>query len=297
MKIVDCFMYFDEDLLLELRLKELDKYISKFVIVESKFTHSGIKRKLQFDINKYKKYENKIEYIILNEEPLNLQIVQEDDDYNTKNSKYILNAAARENLQRNTIKEGLINNDPEDWILISDLDEIPNMENVNFKQINNKFLFFEQKNYYYKFNLFLEGIKWVGSKACKLKDLKSPQWLRNIKDKNYSKWRIDTFFSQNKSNDIYFVKNGGWHFSYLKKPEDIEIKLKSYLHHREYDLNPLGINMIKKYINEKIAIYDLKTDMRNNKFTGKQKLKVQSIDNLPIEIRNNLKYYKSWLEE
>ena len=101
MKIVDCFMYFDEDLLLELRLKELDKYISKFVIVESKFTHSGIKRKLQFDINKYKKYENKIEYIILNEEPLNLQIVQEDDDYNTKNSKYILNAAARENLQRN----------------------------------------------------------------------------------------------------------------------------------------------------------------------------------------------------
>ena len=104
---------------------------------------------------------------------------------------------------------------------------------------------------YYKFNLMLENYPWKGSRACKNKNLKSPQWLRNIKDRSYPWWRLDVYFSNNKYTKVKIVENGGWHFSYIKSPEDIEKKLQSYLHHREYDLNPMNIEKIKKMINEK----------------------------------------------
>ena len=58
MKIFDCFMYFDEDLLLDLRLNILDKFVDKFVIVESNLTHTGKLKEFKFDINKFKKFEN-----------------------------------------------------------------------------------------------------------------------------------------------------------------------------------------------------------------------------------------------
>ena len=59
MKIFDCFMYFDEDLVLDLRLNYLSKFVDNFVIVESKFNHKGEKRDLKFNINKYKEFKNK----------------------------------------------------------------------------------------------------------------------------------------------------------------------------------------------------------------------------------------------
>ena len=64
MKIYDCFMYYDEDLVLDLRFNILNKYVDQFIIVESKFTHSGAKRQLLFDIKKYSKFKTKINYIV-----------------------------------------------------------------------------------------------------------------------------------------------------------------------------------------------------------------------------------------
>ena len=69
MKIFDCFMYYDEDLILDLRLNLLDSYVDEFVIVESSYTHSGEPRKLLFDINNYPKFRNRINYIILKDLP------------------------------------------------------------------------------------------------------------------------------------------------------------------------------------------------------------------------------------
>ena len=51
-----------------------------------------------------------------------------------------------------------------------------------------------------------------------------------------------------KYTNVIFVNEGGWHFSYLNTPELIEQKLKSYTHHREYELNPIGIENIEKRI-------------------------------------------------
>ena len=125
MKIFDCFMYFDEDIVLELRLNSLDKYVDYFVIVESEFTHKGDKRNLKFNHKKFEKFKNKIIYKIYNEPPKDIELVNNEDNEKLKQKKYIMNALKRENYQRNCIQEGLKDADPTDMILISDLDEVP----------------------------------------------------------------------------------------------------------------------------------------------------------------------------
>ena len=295
MKIFDCFMYFDEDLILDLRLNLLNNYVDEFVIVESLYTHSGKRRKLLFDIKKYEKFKNKINYITLENPPLDLDSINVKETQNSINSKYILNAVKRENLQRNTILDGLKSALPEDIIIISDLDEIPNLESNNIRNIKNKIILFKQKFFYYKFNLKLNNFPWHGSKACKKKNLISPQWLRNVKDKIYSFWRLDTLFSNKKYQNIKIINNGGWHFSNIKTPADIEKKMSTYLHHREYELNPVGEKKINEIIKEKRPIYNLKTDMRGNKFDLKDQLIVADIDELPYYIKENITKYKDWL--
>ena len=295
MKIFDCFMYYDEDLILDLRFNLLNDYVDKFVIVESSFTHSGEPRKLLFDINKYSKFKNKIIYKISGEIPTDLFLINKEDSSNLKNSKYILNAVKRENMQRNTILEGLNSAEAEDLIIISDVDEIPDLENNNIKSIKNKVILFKQKFYYYKFNLKLNNFSWHGSRACKKKHLISPQWLRNIKDKIYHFWRIDILFSDKKYHDIKILNNGGWHFSNIKTAADIEKKMKTYLHHREYELNPIGEEKISKIIEQKKPIYNLKTDMKSNKFDLSEKLVVSDMKELPYYIQMNIKKYENWL--
>ena len=289
-------MFFDEEMLLGLRLKTLNKYVDKFIIVESKYTHSGDKKKLIFDINKYSEFKNKINYIVTEDAPNGIENINSDDDENQKNIKHIMNALRRENYQRNKIKDGLNEAGPDDWIIISDLDEIPNLDMIDFNKINKKIIFFKQRVFYYKLNLELKKIHWIGSRAVQKKNLISPQWLRNIKDRIYSKWRLDIILSKKKYNNIFYIDNGGWHFSYVKKPEDIEKKLKSYLHHREYDLEPLGIKKIKNFVDNKSVIYDHRVDQTQYKFSGSQKLEKIGLDNLPPDVKNNINFYKEWLD-
>ena len=289
-------MFFDEEMLLELRLNTLDKFVDKFIIVESAYTHSGKEKKLIFDINKYPKFKEKIDYIIVRDFPQGIEQIGNDDSNLEITNKEIMNALRRENFQRNAIKRGLINANDNDWIIISDLDEIPDLSNINFNSINKKIIFFKQKVFYYKLNLELKTLRWIGSKACKKKYLKSPQWLRNVKDKIYPKWRLDIIFSEKRYNSVFFVENGGWHFSFVKKPEDIEKKLKSYLHHREYDLDPLGIENIKNLIKSKAVIYDHRVDQTQYKFGGGQKLEKIDLRFLPEYIFSQKDKYLEWLE-
>lgn len=289
-------MFFDEEMLLDIRLNTLDKFIDKFIIVESLYTHSGKEKKLVFDINKYSKFKNKINYIVVKDAPQGIEQITKDDSDIDITNKEIMNALRRENFQRNEISKGLTNLNDNDWVIISDLDEIPKLDNINFRSIKEKIIFFKQKVFYYKLNLELKTLRWIGSKACKIKNLKSPQWLRNIKDKIYPKWRLDIIFSKKRYNNIFLVENGGWHFSFVKKPEDIEKKLKSYLHHREYDLDPLGIENIKTLINSKAVIYDHRVDQTEYKFGGGQKLEKIDIKFLPEYILNQKEKYSEWLE-
>ena len=280
-------MYFDEEIVLDLRLNTLDRYVDYFVIVESTFTHKGDKRNLKFDNKKFEKFKDKIIYLTFDKDPDGIEAVYENDNEGEKSRKYILNAAKRENGQRDYIINGLKKASPEDLILISDVDEIPNLENINLDNLKEKILMFQQDMFYYKFDLKLPNIVWSGTKGCRKKDLLSPQWLRNIKDKKYSLFRLDIVFSKIKYNSIKFIKNGGWHFSNIKTPREIEHKLKSYLHHREFDQEPLSLDQIDNIIKNKQAIYDLKVDKTVNKVGSGSKLVNYNFEKLPIYLKEN----------
>ena len=297
MKIFDCFMYMDEEVVLNLRLHVLDEYVDYFVIVESLFNHRGEKRKLKFNLNKYKKFKKKIIYIVYKELPSKIEKININDSEEQKSIIIKRNAYYRESGQRNYISKGLVKASNNDLILISDVDEIPNLKNINFNNFKDKIFFFKQDMFYYKFNLKLPNFKWIGTRACKKKDLLSPQWLRNIRNKNYPFYRIDAFFSKKKYTNVEFINSGGWHFSNIKKAEEIRYKLKSYLHHREFDLNPLSVKDINKIINNKTAVYDLKVDKRIDKIGGTgAKLTKSNLKKLPIYLQNNLKKYKKWID-
>jgi len=167
MKLFDCFMYNNEDLLLDLRLNVLDQHVDQFIIIESLFDHQGNKKRLNFRLENYSKFQKKIKYIVLHSFPKNLTSWQ------------------RENYNRNFITKGLGDAKPDDYIMISDLDEIPKIEEKTIFE-KKKYTVFTQKMFYYKFNLHnITEPNWMGTRVCKKKYLKSPQWIRNQKIKKY----------------------------------------------------------------------------------------------------------------
>ena len=289
-------MYFDEEIVLETRLNYLNKHVDYFVIVESCYTHKGDRRNLKFNINNFPEFKNKIIYKVYDEVPSKISKVLSEDDENTKSVKYIMNAIYRENAQRNYISEAIKDATEQDIILISDVDEIPNLSKINFNQISEKIILFKQDIFYYKFNLKLPNTSWVGTKGCKKKYLKNPQWLRNIKDRKYSFFRIDTYFSENKYIDVKTINDGGWHFTNIKSAEEIEHKMKSYLHHREFDLKPIDVKGIKKIMENRQAIYNLGVDKRLNKIGTGSKLEKCDLNDLPETIKLNLPKYGEWLD-
>ena len=289
-------MYFDEEVVVDIRLNTLDKFVDYFVIVESKFTHKGDRRELKFNHKKFEKFKDKIIYLIYDEEPSKIEKILEKDTKIEKDTKYIFNAAYRENGQRNFIQKGLINAKENDLILISDVDEIPKLSELNFQKIKEKIILFKQDMFYYKFNLRLPNMIWTGTKACKKKYLISPQWLRNIKDRKYPFFRIDTFFSKIKYTSIKIINSGGWHFSNIKTAKEIEHKLRSYLHHREFDEKPLSVDEIDNIIKSKQAIYDLKVDKTVNKIGNGSKLEKFEINKLPNYIQANQNNLREWID-
>ena len=287
-------MYFDEDLLLDIRLNTLNNYVSKFVITEATYTHNGTKKKLKFDINKFKKFKDKIKYIVVDNQPPNILQINNVDTLEEKGRKLILNGYARDNHQRNRLSDGIVEAEDSDIIIISDLDEIPNLTNINFSHVKNKIIQFRQKIFYYKLNLYYPEFNWFGSKACRKKNLISPQWLRNIKSKKYSKYRIDLIFSKKKYNDIFHVLDGGWHFTCIRTPEELEYKLLNFAHHYEFEESGLQIEDLKKLISEKRAMYDHTVDQKGYKWSGKSKLVTVDDSELPEFINLNKKKYKDW---
>ena len=286
-------MYFDEEVVLDLRLNALNKFIDYFVIVESIFTHKGEQRELNFNYKKFEKFKDKIIYLVYDKQPKDLLSIK---DQKTDHGVYIMNALLRENGQINFILEGLKSAKEDDLILISDVDEIPNLENIDLSKYKEKIIQFRQEMFYYKFNLKLPNLIWTGTKGCKKKDLITPQWLRNIKDKKYPFSRIDTFFSKTKYTNVQFIDNGGWHFSNIKNAKEIEYKLRSYLHHREFDINPMSTKEIENIIENKKAIYDLKVDKRDNKIGNGNKLEKYPLNKLPKFLQDNINIYHQWID-
>jgi beta-1,4-mannosyl-glycoprotein beta-1,4-N-acetylglucosaminyltransferase len=287
-------MYFDEDMVLDIRLNTLDKYVTKFIICEANFNHNGKKKKLKFDINKFKKFKDKIQYIILEEQPLGLKTINKNDSIHEKNSKTLDNALMRENYQRNFCLQTLKKFSEDDLIIINDLDEIPNLKKFKYE---NKITIFKQNMFYYKFNLRYPNLPWMGSKICKIKHLKSPQWLRNIKPRKYLPWRIDILFSKKKFFNVGFIQDGGWHFTNMKSAEQLDHKMRNFLHHLEYEESGLNTEDLKKLIKEKKIMYNHNADKKKlNKWKNSVSLEKINTDMLPDYIKSNRLKFKNWIE-
>ena len=270
MKLIDCFMFFDEDLILEIRLNTLSNIVDKFVIGEATRDHAGREKKLNFDIKKFSKFKDKIEYLIIDDLPV---------DVTSKKQNWHKNHI-RDQYQRNALARGYKNCQPNDLIMISDIDEIPNPKKIEEFNIQNKYACFLQKNYQSKINLLniTDGL-WPGTKICQKKNLRSPQWLRNIKIKKIPFCKIL------KDKQPQLIYSGGWHFSFLKDPDSIKNKIISYSH-QEFNIKLFtDTDLIKKRILSRQDLFD-------------RKIKYKSIeldDSFPEYICNNKDKFKNWI--
>ncbi len=291
-------MFFDEEMLLDLRLNIMNQFVDKFVITEATYMHNGKPKKLLFDINKYKKFKDKIIYIVVDKEPPDLlEIKKSDEDrHDTRGQKLILNGYKRDNYQRQQAQQYLEDLNDNDWIIVNDIDEIPNLENIDLRSINNKIIVFKQQIYLYKFNLLYSGSEWFGSRACKKKNFISPQWLRDLKTKKYPLWRLDIAFSKKKYNKIFSVDDGGWHFTNIKTPEEIQKKLLNYTHHDEYEKSGITLEDLKKKLIEKKVIYDHAVDQKDSKWNSKSVLDKVDLIKMPKYLRENYINYINWIE-
>tara|TARA_B100002051_G_scaffold145644_1_gene137952 strand:+ start:324 stop:1223 length:900 start_codon:yes stop_codon:yes gene_type:complete len=296
MKVFDCTTFYNENMMLEVRFNILNPFVDKFVISESRFSHSGEKKKLNFDINQFKEFKNKIIYLVVDNEPENL--VYEDIKASKKEPKNQIreNAIKRIAHQRDFLINGLSDANNDDYIFYSDNDEIPKFENIDLQNNNKTIVAFQQKLFYYKFNLFCDRMDWHGTRGCKKKDLKSFTWLRNIKIKKYSKLRLDTLFSDTKYSSLKIVIDGGWHFSQLKSPEDIQIKLTNSEDHYEYKLANKKLVDIEDLVKRKVIIYDHQAKSSEYKFGKEFKLKTISMKEMPSFLQNKVEKYSSWFD-
>ena len=270
MKLIDCFMYFDENLVLEIRLNTLYHIVDKFVIAEATRDHSGKEKKLNFDINKFEKFKDKIEYLVIDDIPVEVK----------SSKKNWHDNHMRDQFQRNALERGYKNCNPTDLIMISDIDEIPDPKKIKEFNIKRKYGCFLQKNFQSKLNLMnITDSLWAGTKICVKKYLKSPQWLRNLKLKKKPFWKIF------KDNQPQIIDNAGWHFSFLKTPKEIKKKIISYSH-QEFNK-------------------DTFTDEKNivNRIAERKDLFDRNIDYRPIKIDNtfpefiykNQQYFEDWI--
>ena len=294
MKIYDCMLYHDEDLILDLRFNILNNYVDKFIICESKYSHSGRQKKLNFNINNFKHFKNKIIYIVAENEPDGL-LYEKSSDRKELPENYRHNAVKRIAHQRNKLKEALVEAESEDFILYSDNDEIPNLENIDIEKCSEKYLLFEQKLFYFKLNLYTKRINWYGTKGCKKKYLKSFEKLRQIKPKKYPFFRLDTIFKFDKQISLKLIKNGGWHFTRLQTPEEIHSKELDAEHHDEYRASGKNAERIRELINNRKIDHDHFADKKSSKYNGEFNLDLYSIDQLPAYIKLNIEKYKEWL--
>ena len=266
MAIYDCFQYFNEDHILDLRFNILNEKVDYFIISESTKTHQGQAKKLNFNIKNFSKFKNKIKYIVADYK-------QKIDFKNHTGGESLI-----EQHQRNSLSDGFVNADDNDLIILSDSDEIPDLTKLNQIKSNTKFTAFSQMMFMYKLNLQnLNENKWIGSKMSLKKNFPMPQVLRNLKFKKYPFWRFDKIKLQ--------TIEGGWHFSFLLKPSDIAKKIKSFSH-GEFNKNEL---IDENYIEEKIANNE---DIFGRDFDLK---KINIDETYPSFIRQNKNALKNWI--
>jgi len=272
--IYDCFLYYDEDMLLDIRFKTLNKHVDKFVIVESTHTFTGKDKVLNFDIKKFAQYADKIIYKIFDETPHQ-------------------DAWENERRTRNYIMAGLSEAQDSDWIIVSDVDEIIKPEKLKLFDSRKLVNIFYLNFYNYQFNMQVFNTNGTARK-CKLpkmttlKNLKGffnglPEDFRNVKRSSIR----NTFFKWNfLKYRTKVIDDAGWHFSWIMTTDRISEKMSS-ISHTEYDLPEINN---KEHIEEAIKsgadIWNRDRIMKTVPVT---------LEHFPATLVENIEVYKDFI--
>ena len=279
MKIYDCFNFFNELDILDLRLNILSDYVDYFVLVESSITHSGVPKPFFYEQNKFRfrEFEKKIIHYKVFDTPSDfLNLKNSEDPIVTKINQYIETQTNRFNrltqidygrdfFQKECVRRPLSICDDDDIIMISDADEIPNpklLKKIQELDLDNKIYSLNQKTYYYYLNV-LKQDDWYGTKLSKFK---------NIKNLSFNEIRGDEKLSSR-------ISNGGWHFSFMGGKEMVLKKILSY--------------SARDHVNSNV-ILNLQENIDNDVdpfFRGKLQI-VKLDETYPEYLLNNIEKYK-----
>jgi len=267
-KIIDCFLFYNELDLLIYRINLLHNIVDYFVIVESTHTHVGKKKKMWFIENKhlFEPFSKKIIHIIVHDFPYKYNNINLNHDDVWKN----------ENFQRNAISKGINcikDLDDSDLIIIADLDEIPNPYTLNTLKKGNIIFdihILEMDLYYYNLHTKISS-NWP---LCKI-----------LSYKKYNELNISCQDIRCNKTTSCKILNGGWHLSYFGDKEFIQNKIKNFAHQEYNESKYTNLENIETKIKNNIDLYD-----RNIKYN---KIKIEDNTNLPVDYNKYLtKYYK-----
>jgi len=284
MKIYDCFIFFNELDLLEIRLKTLDKVVDYFVLVEADKTHRGKKKPLYYEKNKkrFKRWEKKIIHIIVKDMPK----IGISYGKNWKVNSILKGGPWKlEAYQKKQIARGLKHCDNEDIIMMSDLDEIPRPEKfpemIKALEGKEKIALFDENFYNFFFNGFTSS-GWTGTRACKFKNLKKMFHMNMNRYRHL--WNVSLRIKMYFGKKIYLIKEGGWHFSFLGGVDSIINKISSICHFEKDTPDNKDPKKILEKIRKGEFLYDNK------------KIKYVPIDSsFPEEIYKNQKKYEKYI--
>jgi beta-1,4-mannosyl-glycoprotein beta-1,4-N-acetylglucosaminyltransferase len=216
--IVDAFMFYNELDILELRLSILDEYVELFVLVESDVTHVGTPKELIFEQNKerFAKWLPKIRHIVPKDMPTDA------------------NPWSREKYQRHCILEGLEDVPDDTIVMMSDVDEIPDMTKARL--VNDRTTACHMHMFEYSFKYTFTGEPWFGTVITKCRELKTlgPNFFRD------HRWRFQ------------YIMYSGWHLSSFGDAEMIHKKLKTYAHAKDRGRENQTLENVKRFIAEGI---------------------------------------------
>ena len=242
MKVLDCFIFYNELCMLEYRLNILNDYVDYFILVESTHTHVGKEKELYYANNKqmFEKFNNKIIHIVVDDFPYKYPSIDTS----------IGQQWANENFQRNCIERGLskvnVNEElqDEDIIIVSDLDEIPNpkiLEDVRNKTILVTANCLRQDLYYYNLNTKFHDL-WYHAKIL------TYEYYKKL-NMSFNDIRIN-------GNGVFpVIQNGGWHLSYFGDKYFIKNKIENFTHQEYNNETYTNLDTIETRMNKQCDIY------------------------------------------
>lgn len=196
--LIDCFMFYNELDVLEARLQLLDEYIDRFVLVEAEVNHLGTPKELFFEKNKerYAKWLPKITHVIAKDLPTDK------------------NPWSREKAQRHAILEGLEDCDPLDIVMVSDVDEIPDLTKVPFEKMPTSVMAVHMHMFQYSLDYYFDLEPWFGTVITTVELLRKfgPNEFRD------NRWKFAR------------IPEAGWHLSSFGDPKHVRNKFETYAH-------------------------------------------------------------------